>query len=197
MKRTELIFIGLAIIAVILKMLHIPGSGILTVLSFFILSILYFFLGFALFNDIRFRSIFKKSFFRDYDALKIVGAYIAGVVLSISALGILFKFQSYPGDELFLGLGSLGVLIVLIAFLIKLIATKDHFYSKILKRVILFGSFCIFLYLLPEKTWLNWKYPNQPDYVNALLKAKADPDNQVLWEKALEEREKMLEELNK
>jgi len=61
MKKLELIFIGFAILGIALKLFNVVGSAILLTLSLSMLSILYYLLGFSLFNGIRLRDIFKKK----------------------------------------------------------------------------------------------------------------------------------------
>jgi len=59
MKKIELIVGFASILAIILKIIHLPGSSILLTLTFGMLSIFYYLFSFALFNDIRLRDIFK------------------------------------------------------------------------------------------------------------------------------------------
>jgi hypothetical protein len=197
MKKAEIILIGIAVLALIMKMFHLPASGILTVLSLSSLSVIYAYFGFALFNNIRFRRIFKKETYKEISTKRIIGGVGVGIVLSISAIGILFKFQSWPGASMNLIVGIVGLTIVTIIFLIKKKKSADNYYSTILKRVIVFGAICIFLFAIPTKTWLNWKFPNNPEYVQAVLDAQADSNNQELWNKVDDEREKMYDEMNK
>ncbi len=70
----------------------------------------------------------------------------------------------------------------------------DNYYSNILKRIVIFGAICIFLFAVPTETWLSWKFPHNPEYVQAVLDAQADPNNQELWDKVDVEREKMYNE---
>lgn len=197
MKKTEVILIGLVILALIMKFFHLPGSGILTVLSLLSISMIYFYFGFALFNNIRLRKITKKESYEGISTKRIVGGIGSGFVLSISTIGILFKFQSWPGASMQIWVGLIGLVIVSVISLIKISKGTDNYYSYILKRIAVFGSICVILTVIPTKDWLNWKYPNNPDYVNAVLDAKANPDNRELWDKVEIEREKMHNEMNK
>jgi hypothetical protein len=197
MKRTELILIGIAVLALLMKFLHLPASGILTVLSLSSISVIYMYLGFALFNNLRFRKIFKKESYKEISTKRIIGGVGAGLALSVSAIGILFKFQSWPGASVNLIIGIVGLTVVTIISLIKMHKNTDNYYSNILKRVAGFGAICIFLLAIPTKTWLGWKFPNNPEYVQAVIDAQANPNNQELWQKVDEERERMYDELNK
>jgi len=196
MKRTELILIGIAVLALLMKLLHLPTSGILTILSLSSISVIYMYFGFALFNNLRFRKIFKKESYKEISTKRIVGGVGAGLALSISAIGILFKFQSWPGASVNLIMGIVGLTVVTIISLIKMKKNTDNYYSNILKRVVGFGAICIFLFVIPTKTWLGWKYPNNPEYIQSVLDAQANPNNQELWDKVDEEREEMYDEMN-
>ena len=178
-------------------MFHLPASGILTVLSLSSLSVIYMYLGFALFNNIHFRKIFKKETYKEISTKRIIGGVGTGLALSVSVIGILFKFQSWPGASANLIMAIVTLSILAIISLIKMKKSEDNYYSNILKRIAIFGAICIFLFSIPTKTWMEWKYPNNPEYVKAVLDAKSDPENQELWDKVDEEREKMYDEMNK
>ena len=60
--------------------------------------------------------------------------------------------------------------------------SADNYYSNILKRIATFGAICIFLFSIPTKTWMEWKYPNNPEYIKAVLEAQEDSENQELWD---------------
>ena len=171
-----------------------PASGVLTVLSFSSLSVIYMYFGFALFNNIQFRKIFKKETYKEISTKRIIGAVGAGLALSVSAIGILFKFQSWPGASANLIMGIVTLSIVAIISLTKMKKSADNYYSNILKRIVIFGAICIFLFAIPTETWLSWKFPNNPEYVQAVLEAQADANNQELWDKVDAEREKMYNE---
>lgn len=191
MKKAEITFIALAFVGVLFKFLHYPGSEELIIISFSSLSVLYMYFGFALFNNIKLRSIFKKTFYTGISSKRIIGGIGAGAALSFSAIGLMFKFQSFPGSLIQLGIGLFALTIVAIISLVKNRKRQDEYYQNILKRVIAFALVSAFLMAIPYKTWLTWKYPGYPEFVNAILEADADPENEALWEKVAEEEDKM------
>ncbi len=180
MKKTEFIIAILSIIALGMNVLSIPGSAALLVLTLLILSIIYFYFGFALFNDIRFRLIFKKDSYKGLSPLKIIGALAAGFVLSTTIQGIMFKFQSWPGADFILGAGLVGLSIVTIIGIIKFLKNKSDFYMGILKRTIIVGGLGLILMVMPKTVWIEFKHRNHPEYVKALKDAIADPENKKL-----------------
>jgi len=191
MKKGEIILATISIISLGLNLLLIPGGGILTVLTLSTLSMVYFYFGFALFNDIRLRKIFKKDSYKDISSLRILGAVGAGLALSTTIIGLMFKFQSWPGADNNLIAGLLGLVIVTIIGVLKYMQNKSDYYTRILKRVAIFGGLGLVIILTPKTSWIELKYRNYPDYVNAVKKSMADPDNKVLQDKADEERQKM------
>jgi hypothetical protein len=194
MKKAEIIIAILSIIALGLNILLIPGGGVLTVLTVLSLSMIYFYFGFAFFNEVPLRLILKKESYNNISSLRLAGAIGAGLALSITLIGILFKFQSWPGASINLGVGLFGLLIVFIIGIIKYFKTKSSYYTRIFKRGTVFGGLALILFLIPKTTWIEIKYRDQPAFVAALKKAMATPDNKELWDNVDAERQKMNEE---
>lgn len=191
MKNVETVLLVIVALAFVLKFFHIPGSSILTILSLSGISVMYMYLSFALFNGVGFRGIFNKGSFQGKSAGRIVGAIGTGLALSVSAVGIVFKLQSWPGASLQLMISIVGLGAVLIVSLFKIRKNTDGYYVNLLKRVLLFGAISLALLSIPAKAWLDWRYPNNPEFVNAVLEAREHPENQKLWEKVDDERQKM------
>jgi hypothetical protein len=191
MKLTEKILGLLALIGIILIIATIPGGNTLTILGLGILSMIYCYFGFAFFNGIRARDIFKKSSYAGIKAIRIVGAIAAGMLLSTVVIGIMFKIMMWAGASAMLLIGFLPILIISIISVIKYSGNKDLYYKRILVRAIIFGGVALFLFLLPSDTILKIRYRCCPDYVNAVIAASNDPDNEALQQKAQEEEDKM------
>ncbi|NEM96608.1 hypothetical protein [Pontibacter burrus] len=191
MKNAEIVLGAIALIALMLNSLLAPFGNLLTVLSISAISVLYMYLSFALFNRLRLRHIFKKDSYNGISTMRIVGAVLTGLALSITLIGILFKFQAWPGATINLGVGLSGLVIALLVGAVKYTRSKSDYYTKIFKRIAVYGGIGLIMLLLPEETWLEFKYRNHPDYVKAVKKAMAESDNQELWDKAEEERRKM------
>jgi len=192
--RLEIVMLLLALLALILKMAHLAGGGLFTVIILSTLTLIYWCFGFALFNSIRLSKIFNKAAYQGISAKRIIGGIVTGLVLSVGVIGVMFKFLSWPGAMAQLQSGLFLMVIVAIVAAYKMLGSKDGYYSKILKRLALFGAICAFLVFLPLETWLNWKYPNHPDYVKAELASHADPGNQELRNRVKEEGRKMIEQ---
>ncbi len=191
MKKGELIIATLSIIALGLNILLIPGGSFLTVLTLSTLSVLYMYLSFALFNHIRLRTIFKKDSYKGISTMRIVGAVMTGFALSVTTIGLLFKFQSWPGASFNLSAGLVGLILITIIGTIKYSKNKSEYYTRIFKRVAIIGGLGLILMLTPKTSWIKLKYRNHPEYVNALIKAMTHPDNKELWDNVEVERQRM------
>lgn len=180
MKKAELILGISCLVALALNLSFLPGGSILTVLTFSALSVFYLYFGFALFNDVPLKQIFQQSSYTHINKGRIIGAVGVGIALSATTGGLMFKFQSWPGAKINLGIGVFALFLVTIVGLFKYSKNRSPYYTNIFKRVVLFGALALTLLFIPKKTWLNFKYRNNPAYVEALEKAMADPGNAEL-----------------
>lgn len=192
MKKTELI-LGIGIITFMLLRLVIeyPYSAILITLSSLFLSIIYFGFSFGLLNGIRFRNLLKKDSYAGISTLRIVGTVLTGMVLSLLVIYSLFKFQRWPYGNEGLRISLFGLLIVIIIGVIKLITSKNIFYSKLLLRLGIIGAFSTLLYLTSYENLLELKYRNYPEYIKVEKELMKDPMNKKLQIKFRELRIKM------
>jgi hypothetical protein len=191
MKKTELIAGIIAALSIILQAFLIPGSGPLTVLSLSSLSIIYFWFGILLFNDIRLRAAFKKISYAGISTARKIGAIGAGFALSTIVIGIMFRIQCWPGANVMLLDGFAMIVIVCIVAGFKYPKNKSEYYNRIFKRAAIFGGFGFVLMILPPYSWSQLRYKNHPAYRDALKNSSEDPTNQALWDKVKEEKEKM------
>jgi|GEM_PF-313366 hypothetical protein len=189
MKKAEIIIGIVGLLAIVMNLLLFTGATILTVLSLSLLSCFYMYLGFALFNGVRLSNITKKESYAGIGTPRTIGAVGTGLALSLTIIGILFKFQSYPGASFNLSIGLISLAVVTLVGLIKYIKTRSAFYIGIFKRVAIFGVLGLTFLYTPKTVIIDFKYRNHPAYLNALKLAMENPDNKELWEKADEERE--------
>ncbi len=194
MRKLEIILTILPLIGILFRILHLPGADILVLIPFTLLAFIYFYFGFALFNGIRFREVFKKSTYSKIEELNIPFGAAAGVALSIGVLGISFKLVSLPGALILLMLGAIGLIIITSIAWVKKETRSDNVFQKVIKRSIPFGLVCVFLLSVPTRTWLTWRFPNNSEYVDSIMEYKADPENEGLRLKMEEERKRMREE---
>lgn len=193
MKQTEKVLIILSILFLLLNIFFIfPGGNMLFVLTLMLLSLIYFFFGFALFNNIRFRKILKKESYVNISSLKTLGAVSAGISLSITVIGILFKVMFWPGSFTNLKFGIISLIFILIISLIKNFKSKSDFYNKILQRSIIFGGIAISLLFISNQNLAEIKYRNEPEYAKALIDVMNNPENKE-YQRILQEIQKSRE----
>ena len=137
MRKLERIFGIVAFVAFVLKIFDIFPVNIFLILSLLILSILYYPLGFALFNNIRMKQILKKDSYQGLSVLHIIGSIGAGIALSTSCLGILFKLLHWPNGEIYVLTGLVTSLVVFIIAIAKYVISRDKYYLSIFIRLII------------------------------------------------------------
>ncbi len=191
MKKTELITGIIAIIGIILNFMFVVGGVALTVVSLSFLSCIYFYFGFALFNNIGFRKMFKKASYEGKTAMRMVGAVATGFVLSMIIIGIMFKINIWIGSQAMLTTSILPLIIITIIVVVRYIITKSSYYKAILIRLAIYGSIgIVFLFITSEKI-VAFKYRNHPAYVEAFKTYLTDPHNAILLDKLDTERRKV------
>jgi hypothetical protein len=180
MKKLEKILGVAFLIALILKLTLLPGGGILATFSLLILANLYFLFGFALFNQIALKDIFKGASYNGIPALRIIGAIGTGSALSVLCVGILFRLQHWPGASINIITGVIVSLIILIIVLIKYFKAKEQFYFRILKRLIILGGLGFILLNLSDSTIIKFQFRNHPDYIKAYELYIKNPQDETL-----------------
>ena len=195
MKRLELyIFPSILVIGILFYLLGYPFSSMITITSLFGLSCLYFYFGFALFNNISFRKIFKKESYKDISTWRIIGAICTGISVSIVLLGIMFKIFRWPFANQLLIIGVAFLNVIFVIGFVKIIKEKRLFYKRLLVRVVFYGVLGYIFLFLSDYAFLALKYKNHPDYIEAVKQLDQDPDNLELRKKEQMEYDKMIRE---
>jgi hypothetical protein len=180
MKKTEIIFVILLFIGLSFKFLLLPLGGTITTLSAMSLSILYYIFGFAYFNQIKLKGIFKKDSYKEASILRIIGSVGTGIALSTILIGILFKVQKWPlaNDSLMVGL--LLSVPILIIVLIKVIKNRAPYYKRILLRIFVFGVVGFFFISMSDLGLVKIQFRNHPNYIKAYELYEKEPLNDSL-----------------
>jgi hypothetical protein len=193
MKKFELIFVILGLVSILLNLFLIPFANLFMLLSLSILSVFYLYFSFTFFNGIQLRNIFKKVAYSDVSALRIVGAIGTGIALSQTIIGLIFKFNEWPGAFVMMSVGLSGLLVVTIVGLIQFTKNKIDYYRNIFKRIALFGGITLILVVLPSNLMFEFKYRNYPTYIEAYKKFIENPTNKELSDKVAAERRKVFD----
>jgi uncharacterized membrane protein len=149
MKKLEIILITGAIIGLLLALFNTPLDSLIASVFFITLSCLYYFLGFALFNNIPARKIFKADSYKGIGTWRILIAIGTGLALSILTIGFMFSILSYPMAKTLLVVGIVLAAINIILALIKNAQEKDQFYRNIILRGFVSVIIAIIFLMLP------------------------------------------------
>lgn len=179
MRLAEKILAIAFVLGIILKFSLVGIGDEIALFSMLILACIYYPLGFLFFNQIRLRNVFKKKAYENITTGNIVVGVLVGIALSIICIGILFKLLILPGagEMLMIGVVSTVFLSVVVAT-IKSLNTK-FILIRMLSLALLGGG----LFFTSELSMVKLQYRNHPAYIDAYVKYKEDPRNEILRNK--------------
>ena len=149
MKKLEITLITGAIIGLLLVLFNTPLDSLIASVFFVTLSCLYYILGFALFNNIPLRKIFKADSYKGIGTWEILIAIGTGIALSILTIGFMFTILSYPMAKTLLIVGIVLAAIITTLALMKNAQEKNQFYRNIILRSFVFVIIAVIFLLLP------------------------------------------------
>lgn len=138
MKKLELILIAGAVVGLLLALLNVPHHSVIVSFLFMLLSLLYFYFGFALFNGIHLRKIFKAESYKGIGTWRIAIAIGAGIALSDLTVGFMLAILDYPMASSFLTFGLVLTSIMLFLASVRNAKEKNQFYRNIILRCAVF-----------------------------------------------------------
>ena len=182
LKKIELVLVVLSIASIVLKLLHASFAGTLLILTLSSLSFFYLartaYLGSG-------RLFFFQSKNPNISFTRKIGTSASGFALSITCIGMLFKFQFWngSGSQLLVGMMSAAVAVAVTMFLFR--RTGLSIYKQLLTRVTISFVIGVMLFLTPDAKLLDIIHPdNDPEKV-AFKKYLEHPDDlqaQKEWE---------------
>ena len=193
MKILERGSILLAVIGLMMKIWRLNGGNELLMIGLTLLAMIYFYLGFALLNNVPLKAIFKKSSYSDTGSLRITGAIGVGILLSIIAIGLLFKLMILTGAIEMLTIGVVGLAVTLFAAWIIFIIKKkqlDAFYIGTFVRGGIAVILGIILYLTPASSLIRFYHRDDPVYAELFVRAVENPYDEQIQKEFEEAREK-------
>jgi Na+/proline symporter len=138
--KTERILIGIFVLALLLKLLHIPGSNIMLILSSGCMALLYLTGPFYLFRD------------RPGKEQNRLVSNIAGLCFPIMTIGILFRLMHWPGGKFYLLLGMIsGLILLLLIYQLKSKSTENlvNYYKHMMFRTVILTVLAIIFFVIP------------------------------------------------
>jgi hypothetical protein len=180
MKKLERLLGIIFLVAIFLKFNLIVGGNILSYASLLLLTLIYYPLGFAFFNEIPLKSVFKKSSYKGITAWKIIGTIVLGMGFSAICIGTLFKLLNWPQANLNIIAGLVTIFIVLVISLIRFAKSKNDFYKGIFNRIAIIGGFGLIMAITPELTLVKIQFRSHPSYIKAFEKHLDNPNSEDL-----------------
>jgi hypothetical protein len=159
----EIIILPFFVVGLLFKMLHWPFAGMLIVLSLGALATYYMY-AFLL---------FKKSGPGISNGLKI----FTGIASSILVVGILFKFQFWPGGRFFLFVGIITAVVVLIWLrnTAAINAGVSSFAFQTKRRLSVLLLVAAVLYLLPSEKLFQITHLEDAEFARWRIKYFENP----------------------
>jgi hypothetical protein len=180
MKTFEKILIVIAIIGLIFRFLYIPGAFIIMFASLMTLAVLYFLLGFALFNNLKVKDLTQKATYNSMNNIRLIGAIFTGLALSTIVIGILFKIFRWPGGNIQILSGIVAIIAILIVSAIKGGVLKSTFYKPIQIRLFAYLFVGVALFLASDYWIEQIKFHNHPEYLELYIEYQKNPDDEEL-----------------
>lgn len=149
MKKLEIILIIGAVVGLLLSLFNVPLISLIVSVFFIALGSIYFYLGFALLNGIRFRNILKAESYTGVGPWRIAIAIGTGIALSNLTMGFMFSILSYPMAETLLTFGMVLAAIMIILALIRNARDKNQFYRNIILRCVIFIIIASIFLIIP------------------------------------------------
>jgi len=192
MKQVEQYAGILAFFALIMQLLFLPGSSMLFVLTSLTLVLIYLIFGFALFNGIGFKRIFRRSTYQQISVYKMVISVSFGIVISVLVAGIALTIfnRSFGKQLLLIGIVVLGLLsVITIVYRQK---NKYEDFKIIFSRAVLIGSLGLAFLVIPEIVLVEILHRNHPAFIFAVKELESDPQNDAI-KAEVERQSKMME----
>lgn len=191
MRKVEIGLVVLAVIGFLFKLMAWPFAGVMLVLGTSTLGYMYFFLSFALLNDIGFRQIFKKGSFKGVGAGKIVASIFVGFALCLATLALLFKLQFWPGAARYTQVSLFWMTILVAIAIVTGFMKKPSFTQSTSARIIILAALILISYLTPSTTLIDIFYRHHPDYAAAYKDYITNPEDSLAQKRYDQEWEKM------
>lgn len=196
MRIAEKTVVLLVLLSLWLKMSLMNGGAEFLMLALLLLSLIYTFLGFALFNDIRLRDVFRRSSYSGIPGWHIAGAVLTGLALSVACVAVMFKLQSWTGASIVLLFSFILCAPVVVVSILKMRGRHRLYYKGMLTRTGIAGFIVFSLLCMPNRLMYRMLYFRYPTYVKALEEADRRRDDPEMWKKAQQERNRIRKQIN-
>ncbi len=167
-----------------------PESNFILLVATTILSTYYLWFGFFIFNRLKPQDLLNKTVVRSLKPFQAYVSIIMGIIVSYALIAILVGFFFYPVMHSIL----LTALLALIAFTVFLVVYQlikkqkpDYFY-RFYYRAAIFSFLLALLWLPPLENRLEILFRHHPEFIEAYLDYRENPDDDEARDKLREER---------
>jgi hypothetical protein len=141
----------LALLSLVLRYAVIIEFNLFVVVSFLLLSSMYFLYSFFILNQRSLRALFKQSVWVALPPIQVFSSILAGIVLSAICIGSLYVIEGWGGGQRILIFGLSGNLILMVvAIYFQTMHTSD-FWRELLMRTSIIGGMGLLVL-----TFLSW-----------------------------------------
>ncbi len=165
MKLTEKILALIIITSLFLKYFHVASGNVLLIFSALGLSLLYFPLGFAFLNGIRFRDLFKIPSYANFNTQQMLGMGFLGYVFSTQLVAFIFKMNRYPMADFINMMALASIVIATILLIVFYLKTHSKILKQNLVRAVIFTLLTFGLSFMTPLTQVQFFYHDWPEYV--------------------------------
>lgn len=162
MKTTEKILLLVVVASLTLKLLSVPASSILIILSFSSLACFYMFLSYPFFSGVSLSQSSIADVFKGHNKIRNIGLLLSGLALASALSAILFKIKLWPDANFRLFINAIGLFIIATICGYKYIKTKLDLYKNLFIRVTIIGGIALLLYAVPNEN-IRVLYKLPPD----------------------------------
>jgi hypothetical protein len=148
MKKVEITLVILTAGAIGMYLMSVYGGPLIMAMVLTLLSLFYFFFGFALLNNIGFKSLFKKECYKGLGGVRIVFAVLIGMALSSMVISVLFGLLGWFGAKPILRSGLVCMAFSAVLLLIEFLINRSDFFKGALLRIVIWGGLSLVLFLL-------------------------------------------------
>ena len=180
-KKIDLILASLILIPITFKFMHWPGGNIMLIV-FSSLLILYYFL----------MAFYQPLANKDMTVLNRLLISLGYFSLACILTSILFKAMVWPGSMFQLIVFTIVSLFVALVGILKLF--RSPLPSYFVKRCFVIGLLGLMFCFISSRTILNIYYPDDPEYIEAMIKATENPNNHQYGEELKQLRMKREQE---
>jgi hypothetical protein len=172
--KTEKALGVLFLIGLLFRLMHWSGGDFLLIITLSALSMVYFPLSFYFFSG------------QNLKDQNMPLSIAAGLFLSITTTGVLFKLMHWKGSQPLLLIGTVAALVLLVISLFRESRkiSPSSYYNQMLVRSGLLGGLALVLYFTPMSTLLNVQHWDDAQLAKLKYRSFSNPGN-VAYRKEL------------